>query len=800
MNVFTVDIHARKPMAFHARWMDIHLVGKTRVSLVGAPQSSPGLGGPSVKQRSVEELIGCPDTLNGNERAWIRGTVARYYRDYCRTLALLFPNMEARVVDFTFSCETVPTTIKWLKSLCQCPMTRLIQRQGGWDLPFTGGPRRYLQRLLGRVNKKSLLFANTALQLKRVALEVPQSFVSSQLEAHKERMTMPHRQSLSFIGHVARCALSFTGNYEWTPKGENRVRDSSLNSCVESTRLTGGVYGYFYGGEKHPLRKLLEYGEGDVTWDELWQAMQPVQEIPSASLYSRVPGTPLDGLTDEFAGYESNQRIPFAWCRPYVWDFRVSDTKISYQYQRLPPTIDQLVQLHYESTDFLAMMPRRDIVAICEPLKVRVISKHHAWESPLWSGFQKSLTRYLSKQKYFLVGEEFSYESFEGLEESLEWYRQNYGSAVIVSDDATAATDSISNVLSERVMLPLIPECLQELCSSSFLGKLYYPGQIEKQKGGCGSGNDQCECLSCLDTQVIVDQTTGQLMGDRRSFPLLCLIHAGTKRLFLERKGVPRENQCFFVNGDDGVIVLPRDWVQEYFTFVNELWELNPLKSYVHERIFSFNSTFFQLGKGQLPIFRWNLISAFATRGGKTIDPTCWNEVAESAPGYADELWKFFIGSPAWRETLAYLDRRANGNNWFVPRVCGGYGLRRFTETDLGEGFKARKDLEVHLHPNQARAILQTILCFGSGHDAPDFQTRRVAIKGGKFSYEQAGQSCLVPKIFTETRAAPQSNSVKTVDIGTKLLVAQLPIGSETVSMEIPEILWTLRVDNEIPL
>jgi hypothetical protein len=223
---------------------------------------------------------------------------------------------------------------------------------------------------------------------------------------------------------------------------------------------------------------------------------------------------------------------------------------------------------------------------------------------------------------------------------------------MIVSDDADAATDSIDPLLTNAVGAALIPEDLQDLwvkCNGGIVSYGKYP-------------------------VAPVEKTTGQLMGDRRSFPLLCLIHLAAKRAFLRENGVPF--WLVRVNGDDGIILLPKSLVEPYFAFMSNLWGMNRLKTYVHSRYFSFNSTFFDSKRTErVPIIRWNLIMGRDKYGNRGLNPMVWNTVREDAPPEAEEeLLRYFIKE--WRGVLSYLDKKGNGNNWFLPTSVGGFGLR----------------------------------------------------------------------------------------------------------------------------
>jgi hypothetical protein len=176
-----------------------------------------------------------------------------------------------------------------------------------------------------------------------------------------------------------------------------------------------------------------------------------------------------------------------------------------------------------------------------------------------------------------------------------------------------------------------------------------------------------------------IEQSTGQLMGDRRSFPLLCAIHCAAKYAFLKMKGYKRSEWFVRVNGDDGVILLREEDVSEYLEFISNLWPMNKLKTYVHKRFFSFNSVLWDALKGiQVEIIRWNMVDCIDKFGNRSMDPTLFNEVAEACPSVdREQLWKYFIGNPQWRKQLKRLGEYNPHLNWHLPLALGGLGIRR---------------------------------------------------------------------------------------------------------------------------
>lgn len=680
---------------FHSRWFDNLLDGGRGIIAVG--DKSPRT--PFITQGQSSSInLGLEEffkfffpwitSLDGKERRWFCLTVSRFVRDYLRSLSLCFPRLKftMRQLDITFGGmiglhEVIPT----LKGACLCPMSRLLSGSHPWILPLKGGPRRYLQKVLTQQpNARKMCFSNTILQLKRIADVVPQSFVIEQLEKHAKLVTQKRRQSFWFIDTISKETNRITSKFNYEYKPNNSVYDRSFASCVESTRQQGGVYGYF-------IRLAFKHPE----------------------------------------------EFPVVRC----WD--VADNKVTTYRSPLAPSEGQLENQVW--SDLKNGPLPRNVIAICEPLKVRVITTHTACESPLWSRFQKELSLYLSRRKEILSGKVVNQESFSSIPIVRREMAKHYGvpldDILIISDDASAATDSISTALTLSVASDFLPDELIDLFELTLKGRLYYKK---------------------LDREV--DQVNGQMMGDRRSFPLLCLIHLGAKKAFLRLFGVPLHLQFIRINGDDGLTILPRSLVDAYFNFMKELWDLNMLKSYVHPEYFSFNSTFFSQNGEKVGIIRWNLLEGVDKFGSAGINPDVWNCVREDAPSeYEEQLWKHFCSSKHWRKTLSFLDKRGGGGNWNLPRCVGGYGLRRTSGPNK-------------ITMRQSFAIKKVIDCIGTESLPKGIPTKVSAVKSfhiktQTYSFLRNYASFGGPKVSDDN-----PRKAKTPNTGTRLLAGRLPV------------------------
>ncbi len=315
---------------------------------------------------------------------------------------------------------------------------------------------------------------------------------------------------------------------------------------------------------------------------------------------------------------------------------------------------------------------RRKVVPILEPLKVRVITLGHAAESPMWAQFQKSLARRLAKDDAVLSGKEFGSEPFQKCFEDLRWNESLTREPwTIISDDGDAATDSIHPNLTIGMVIDKIPSRYRHVFSKSFFSTCEYSDKIFPEE-------------NCFP------QMNGQLMGDRRSFPILCLIHLLWKRIFIEEHELLtvhssvvdqyfKLKEIILINGDDGVIGIPLRLKQDYLDWMSLLWSMNPLKTFEGRSKLSFNSKLWKYSELRkecypVPLIRWNLIHRIDKFGDQSMNPQIWNDVKLDAPElFQPYLFRIFVKH--WKVRFKYLDDFDPGHNWFLPLSCGGLGL-----------------------------------------------------------------------------------------------------------------------------
>lgn len=584
--------------------------------------------------------------------------------------------------------------VAWCKSVCLHPST---VRNDGFAFFTSKHKRSFRQWILSRSSQKKKIFVNTCLQLKRVAGPPGDSFVKISLEKHKKQSSEQHECFQNPTGFTFELIAAIQDilkrtNFFWDPSFD--IKDFSQRSCYERPMSKGGVYGYW----SDSLPEGVEYSisESDTLADHPEVVATKGMKFPTRhSVFEIIKDLYLD----------------IEWTNP---------------------------------NDYLV---KRKIVAIKEPLKVRIIGVGHFWESPFWADYQKQLMNHIKKIiPGLLSGRQYTADDdikpiFLAREElerltGIEW--------TIVSDDGSAATDSIDPIVSDDAFAPSVPDEYKPLFSRTWNSQFQYP--------------DGSTCI----------QINGQPMGDRRSFPQLCLIHYMTKVMFYKKHKLWKwirmcKNTSILINGDDGVAVVPKQLVDSYMEFMDQLWNLNRLKTWVSDDTLSINSEYYHYLRGdciKIPIIRWNLAYNIDKNGERSQDPShCWNTLMEDAPDYSHNMLKrLFLRE--WKPELDFLKKRSPNLNYHLPMVCGGLGM------------KWSGDFKVT--PRQYAAVAMVERYIG-GNKIPPCATRRVP-RDNKKIREEYRISYLPYKKFgwiSEKVKAPAGN-FKSSD-KKKLLVSKLP-------------------------
>jgi hypothetical protein len=224
------------------------------------------------------------------------------------------------------------------------------------------------------------------------------------------------------------------------------------------------------------------------------------------------------------------------------------------------------------------------VSAVCEPLKVRLITKGDSFKYWFSRFYQKDLWSYLSKFPQFSLTnrplDPTDLHSLLDRESKLGLDFPNW-----VSGDYSAATDGLNlwftkNAFETSLTKTNYSELDKDLLRDVlYEQEIHYPEPMVKKSGGALS--------SFL-------QTNGQLMGSVLSFPILCTINLTCYWAALEKytnRKIKMEDLPVLVNGDD---ILFRSNDQLYSLWIEEItrvgFSLSLGKNYVHPKVLTVNS------------------------------------------------------------------------------------------------------------------------------------------------------------------------------------------------------------------
>lgn len=441
------------------------------------------------------------------------------------------------------------------------------------------------------------------------------------------------------------------------------------------------------------------------------------------------------------------------------------------------------IYYRYEGKKYITIPFLRSVVPLPEPLKVRIITIGHVWESPFWADLQKTIRDRLKPMRANCSGKELPVHYFDHIVKERQRLSDETGETwCFMADDGDAATDSIGLDLCYHSIAHFIPPQYLEVYGDSISygarsNTLLYTYEDE--------AGDR--------TFTKVQQTNSQLMGDRKSFAQLTVIHMAVKLAWIrgmaEELGLSfdRLKECFHVNGDDGLILIPKRMVDRYMRFMGNLWNLNRIKTQVSTTIFSLNSRLFCDRRGvayEVPCVRWNIINRVGRTGELMLNPVVWNELNRSLHGVASlRIWNYF--HKKWKNVLDLLTSR-NGNNYFVPHIAGGLGLY------------PSPAISYEITPQQNALIVETQKLVNVEGRMPRWATRVVPTYKSAFFQEEAtrygwGSAGLRQTAWAEhtcESAYSTSGGVKRVTKSTKLVTRPVPKERRVYETRSYENLW----------
>lgn len=300
-------------------------------------------------------------------------------------------------------------------------------------------------------------------------------------------------------------------------------------------------------------------------------------------------------------------------------------------------------------------------VPICEPFKVRVITKGPANATYALKGLQMALWELMSKHPRFdLIGRTVRASDIPHLEEDQSW----------LSGDFSAATDNLaawcSKVIGKELSLQFdLPE---KLVVDSLCGNVISYGEYAEDES--------------LGLEPFI-QKNGQLMGSVLSFLVLNIINAAllwlVKDPFHSRR-YSFENQSFKVNGDDSVCAMTEIEKIRWYALSGELGLVPSVgKTYYSSEFAIINSTCFartnKVETVWVPFVNGDYLQHHQGKGGeerKVYDLSAIQR--DLIKGFdsetQDELKKLFIQSHR-----GLLDSEAGDIDWYLPKSVGGIGL-----------------------------------------------------------------------------------------------------------------------------
>jgi hypothetical protein len=298
-------------------------------------------------------------------------------------------------------------------------------------------------------------------------------------------------------------------------------------------------------------------------------------------------------------------------------------------------------------------------VALCEPLKVRVITCESAMFTYALKGAQMQLWKSLKRFPWFrLTGRPCEASDIPRLEEGKKW----------CSVDYSAATDNLSNRLTTLVVKYIsricdLPYdfCLESLSGHRIIGERSKTGRVYEG----------------------YEQTNGQLMGSILSFIVLCIANATVLSLSLDPHEVNFDREIL-INGDDGLFVADEN-EKSLWEYISSGVGLAPSlgKVYYSDKFCVINSMLFMQTKNGpqfVPFGNRSGLTVYDARSGKSLKE--YTSLGASYKDFVQGHLKPCLRKRAhdlWFKTFRpWLMSREMKNfsvGWYIPTQFGGLGL-----------------------------------------------------------------------------------------------------------------------------
>lgn len=430
---------------------------------------------------------------------------------------------------------------------------------------FTGRLKRFFKTRIVSFNRKNLGFFLGLLQgVKRGAETVPSSFVREAMLKHRSTLTLERDTPGSSDSWADQLNFSeYSPYYErffkkFKPSSPS-LFEASTSAGYSSKRSEGGARRFLKGLVNDP--GLIDTEENDLL-----------------EMYESRPGS-----VEQIRG-----QTTWTSFGHLLSDFRLMNLEPS----RFPSILHNSVA----------------VSAVCEPLKVRLITKGNELSYYASRFYQKSLWQYLQKYPQFVAtGRPVQISDFIDLltrEEVLFSKTPRSRSETVpvsltavkpfdlwVSGDYSAATDSLKiehtkGAFESSLARSKLDSEVQDLLRSVIYEQMiHYPKKFEKQGG--------------LDPIL---QTTGQLMGSTLSFPILCVVNLVAYWKALEEylgRQLSIHDLPVLINGDDILFRTNDDFYRIWMEKITEVgFFLSLGKNYVHSTFLTINSQGFLFDRG----------------------------------------------------------------------------------------------------------------------------------------------------------------------------------------------------------
>jgi hypothetical protein len=317
------------------------------------------------------------------------------------------------------------------------------------------------------------------------------------------------------------------------------------------------------------------------------------------------------------------------------------------------------------------------VIAISEPLKVRMITKGAPFRYWISRFFQKSMWGYLQNFPCFqLTGKKLQIYMLQDIVLKAKKLGLNFTS--FVSGDYSAATDNLDINYTKFCFEGFLSKCDYSDDLSNILRSVLYEQTLEYPDGRK------------------VKQLNGQLMGSTLSFPILCMVNLICFHISLEEflgKKINIHDLPVLVNGDD--ILFPsceglyKIWMRN---IANVGFLLSLGKNYVHASVLTVNSECYRYDYNSneftyVKYLNCGLLTGQSKKGGgvsdRTLQPlySIYNELIEKTPNpiRCHKRFLYYYKEAVRKQTTAGTYHF----NLFIDQNLGGLGCKNPFYSDL---------------------------------------------------------------------------------------------------------------------